>query len=167
MPAPQFLERLLVQNFLAMPSPVFSRNAALPEGLDEDLWYTADWDLWLRLGARGPVRSLVEPLAAFRIHPASQTMARERTDLGRQLRAVLARHFGPWAATVSSPLAERVRKVAGFSVEVNIALAAAQRGTSGAALALAPRLLRLGPSAWARFLRDSRLPERVWARLRA
>lgn len=164
--SPQFLEHLLVQNFLAMPSPVFSRSAS-PEGLDEDLWYTADWDLWLRLGARGPVRSLVEPLAAFRIHPESQTMARERTDFGRQLRVVLARHFGPWAAAVSSAVAERVREVAGFSVEVNVALAAAQRGRRGAALALAPRFLRLGPGAWARFLRDSRLPERVWARLRA
>lgn len=165
--SPQFLEHLLVQNFLAMPSPVFSKEASLPEGLDEDLWYTADWDLWLRLGARGPARSLVEPLAAFRLHPASQTMARERMDLGRQLRVVLARHFGPWAAAVSSNVAERVRKVADFSVEVNVALAAAQRGKSGAALALAPRFLRLGPAAWARFLRDSRLPERVWARLRA
>ena len=163
----QFLEHLLVQNFLAMPAPVFFREAALPLGLDEDLWYTADWDLWLRLGAGGPVRSIAQPLAAFRLHAASQTMARERGDLRRQLQVVLARHFDAWAAAVPAAVAGRVREVAGFSVEVNLALAAAQRGSPGAALALAPRFLRLGPAGWARFLRDSRLRERIWSRLRA
>lgn len=164
-----FIERLLVQNFLASPSPVFPREAAVPDGLDEALWYLADWDLWLRLGARGPVRSLAEPLATFRIHAASQTLSRERTaeDLLAQHRIVLARHFPPWAAAVPGRHAERVRAAADFSVALNVALAEAWRGSGGAAAGLLPRFLRLGPAGWARYLRDSRLPERVWARLRA
>ena len=48
------VERLLVQNFISMPAPLFSREAAIRVGgLDEDLWYTADWDFWLKLAAVG------------------------------------------------------------------------------------------------------------------
>jgi len=73
-----FLERLLIQNFIAIPSPVFRRSAAIDSGgLDEALWFSADWDLWLRLGALGPVRFIAETLSAFRIHPESQTAARK------------------------------------------------------------------------------------------
>jgi hypothetical protein len=165
----EFIERLLVQNFLACPSPVFPRASALPDGLDETLWYLADWDLWLRLGARGPVRSLAEPLTAFRIHRASQTLSRERTaeDLREQHRKVLARHFPPWAKGVPARHAAQVRAAADFSVAINVALAEAWRGKAGAATRLPPRFLGLGPAGWARYLRDSRLPERLWARLRA
>lgn len=164
----RFNARLLVQNFLAIPSPVFPR-AALLDGLDESLWYTADWDLWLRLAARGPVRVLAGPLSAFRIHPSSQTLSRalDLADFRGQLRAVLERHFAPWAAAVGRPEAARVRAAADFSVEVNVALAAAHRRQASGAAALAPRFLRLGPAGWVRYLRDSRLHERVWARLRA
>ena len=166
----EFIARLLVQNFLAMPSPVFLRAAALPAGLDESLWYAADWDLWLRLGAGGPVLSLAGPLAAFRIHPASQTLSRDlkAEDFRLQLRTVLERHFAPWAEAVSPRAAKRTREVAEFSVEVNVALAAAHRGKTGCApAALLRRFLLLGPRGWARYLRDSRLHERVWARRRA
>src|SRR5262249_16190212 len=39
------VERLLVQNFVAMPAPTFPREAVARVGpLDETLWYTADWD---------------------------------------------------------------------------------------------------------------------------
>ena len=164
----RFRARLLVQNFLAMPAPVFPR-AALADGLDESLWYTADWDLWLRLAARGPVRVLGEPLAAFRIHPSSQTLARplDVADFRGQLRTVLDRHFAPWAPAVPRREAAGVRAAADFSVEVNVALAAAHRRQASGAAALAPRFLRLGPAGWVRYLRDSRLHERVWARLRA
>src|SRR5260221_5547910 len=75
--AAAFLERLLVQNFLAMPAPVVGRQAALRiGGLDEALWYTADWGFWLRLGALGPGRCLPQPPAGLRGPPASPTMAR-------------------------------------------------------------------------------------------
>ena len=54
-PASLVLERLLVQNFIAVPSPVWRRDAWLAcGGLDLDLWYTADWDIWLKLARHGP-----------------------------------------------------------------------------------------------------------------
>ena len=77
-PSDLFVERLLIQNFIAIPSPVFRRNAVIDSGgLNEKLWFSADWDLWLRLGALGPVQFIAEELSAFRVHPASQTAARK------------------------------------------------------------------------------------------
>src|SRR6267142_3224544 len=82
-----FAERLIVQNFIAIPAPVFEREAALRAGgMDESLWYTADWDFWLRLAREGTIRHLAAPLAGFRVHPASQTMVRtDAVDRRRQL----------------------------------------------------------------------------------
>ena len=51
-------ERLLVQNFVATPAPVFRKDAWIDcGGLDDSLWYTADWDIWLKLAAAGAVVS--------------------------------------------------------------------------------------------------------------
>ena len=86
----------LIQNFIAIPSPVFRRSAVIDSGgLDESLWFSADWDLWLRLGAMGPVRFLAETLSAFRIHPASQTAARKLlpNEWEQQLTKVFAEHL--------------------------------------------------------------------------
>ncbi len=161
------VERLLVQNFIAMPSPMFDRAAALRlGGMDESLWFTADWDFWLRLARMGPVRYLRRPLAAFRLHPASQTMARASDGHSRrqQLLVVLERNMAAWAGDpVDAP---RVRRTAEFSVEVNVALAGAARGEAIPWRDLLRRWLRLGPRGWLRYWRDSRILERVGARLR-
>lgn len=162
-----FLERLLVQNFIAVPSPVFRREAALAGGgLDERLWFSADWDLWLRLGEAGPVRFLDETLAAFRIHPESQTAARPigATEWAHQLGTVLDRHLARWPAF--GPRRFRVERAARASVAVNATLAAAARGAAVDWGGMALELVRLGPAGWHRYLRDSRLVERVGARLR-
>jgi hypothetical protein len=167
LPSEAFAERLLIQNFIAIPSPTFRRAAALEEGgLDERLWFSADWDLWLRLGGSGPVRFLPETLAAFRLHPESQTAARPVAgpEWAEQLGAVLERHLARWPVTGARR--RRVEAAARASVAVNSSLAAASRGLPAAWTPLALRLLGLGPAGWRRFLRDSRLVERVGARLR-
>jgi hypothetical protein len=166
-PSVDFVGRLLVQNFIAIPSPAFRRAAALEQGgLDERLWFSADWDMWLRLGAAGPVRFLPETLAAFRLHPESQTAARPVTtgEWAAQLTTVLERHLSTWQAT--DPLRSRVERAARASVAVNATLAAAARGATVPWGPLALQLLALGPAGWHRYLRDSRLAERVVARLR-
>jgi hypothetical protein len=165
--AEHFVERLLVQNFIAMPSPTFLRAAALREGgLDERLWFSADWDLWLRLGAAGPVRFIPEVLAAFRLHPESQTAARPvgEGEWAEQLNAVLERHLERWPVT--GVRRRRVERAARASVAVNSTLALAARGVHGSWAPLAFQLACLGPAGWGRYLRDSRLVERVGARLR-
>jgi glycosyltransferase involved in cell wall biosynthesis len=158
------IERLLVQNFIAIPAPLFSRQAALGAGaLDEDLWYTADWDLWLRLAAAGPTIYIPRALAAFRLHHESQTMRRSthHADFRRQLEVVLSRHL-----TSRRPVRRSVRVAAYLSLKVNVMLAARARGERPALPPLLFEFLMLGPAGWYRYTRDSRIRERLMARIR-
>jgi GT2 family glycosyltransferase len=161
-------ERLLIQNFIATASPVFDRDLVLRlGGLDEALWYTADWDLWLRLARAGPARFIAEPLAAFRVHPASQTMDRARSsaDFRRQMETVLHRHLG--ASEVASSTRWRgVQRAAEFSIAMNTALAGLARGENGSWWSLAIQFLGLRPTGWCRYLRASRIAERLTSRVR-
>jgi len=167
----QLLPALLVQNFIAVPAPVFERRAAEElGGLDEDLWYTADWDLWLRLAGRGAAAYRARPLVGFRVHAGSQTVARSRTaaEFREQHQVVFQRHLAGWRSRAPSPRAvRRVETAAQASMAVNVALSAVLHGQpwprGGTLLALA----RLGPFGLVRYLRDSRIHERVAARLRA
>ena len=165
---------LFVQNTLSVPGPLVSRAAwNRVGGMDEALWYTADWDLWLKLARDTPFRRIAEPTAAFRIHPDSQTVqgARDGNAFAEQMRIVVDRHMG------AVPEAERtrVRRAAEAAIEVNGALAFAARGGEGTrigerlgALGHAVRsLTRLGVLRWPGFLRDTALVERVRPRLRA
>ena len=162
-----FLERLLVQNFIAIPSPVFRREAVLHSGgMKEALWFSADWDLWLRLGAMAPVRFIPETLSAFRVHPASQTAARklEPKEWEQQLTSVLVDHLGRWPMT--GGLRTAVEQAAEASIAVNSALSARSRGESVKLAPVLLRLLALRPRGWHRYFRDSRIFQRVSARLK-
>ena len=164
----QFIERLLVQNFIAIPSPVFRRSAAIESGgLNEALWFSADWDLWLRLGAMGPVCFIAETLSAFRVHPASQTAARklQPNEWEKQLTMVLAHHLESWPIT--GTVRTSVERAARASIAVNSSLSAASRGEPVKASTVLLQLLGLGPWGWHRYLRDSRIVQRVGSRLKA
>lgn len=167
LPPERVRERLLIQNSIAIPAPLFRREEALRVGgLDEQLWYTADWDLWLKLAAAGETLYDPRPRACFRIHALSQTMRQSGDDaeFRRQHQAVLQRHL-------SSRLGERGRlppllhPIAQFSAEVNSALASFLHRRMPDWPALLRYGLHLGPAGWHRFLRDSRILERVFARL--
>ena len=156
------IERLLVQNFISMPAPVFSRVAALKVGgLDEGLWYAADWDFWLKLAAAGKTFYHPRHLSAFRIHPQAQTIQRSADirDFRTQLETVLARHVDGLRSTgVNQGI---FRRVAHFSIDVNTLLAAFVHGRQSGLWRLLPRFLGLGPAGWHRYLRDSRIIERT------
>ena len=161
------IERLLVQNFISMPAPVFSRVAVLKVGgLDEGLWYTADWDFWLKLAAAGKTYYHPRPLSAFRIHPQAQTMqgSADIQDFRKQLETVLSRHLDTCQSTdVSRRIAQRVAR---FSIDVNTYLASFIHGRESSVLRLLPKFLSLGPVGWHRYLRDSRIVERTLPRYR-
>jgi hypothetical protein len=160
-------EHLLVQNFIAIPSPVFRRREARDSGaMDQSIWISADWDLWLRLSAMAPAEFIAEPLSAYRIHPASLTLARHLPpgEWHRQLTVVLERNLQKWPAT--GRRRKSVERAARVSVEINSALSSASRGESVSLLATMLCLLPLGPAGLYRYLRDSRLIERVMARMR-
>ncbi len=164
-PSAEVLERLLVQNFIATPAPVFRKDAWLAcGGLDEALWYTADWDMWLKLAARGPVLYHDSVTTAFRVHGGSLTVtgSRDISDFTQQMEIVLDRHL-PRLTAGSESVVRRARA----SIAVNAALASASAGNPSLLPRAASEVLRLGPSGIYRYLRDSRIVERVAPRVRA
>jgi glycosyltransferase involved in cell wall biosynthesis len=159
------VERLLVQNFIAAPAPVFRRDAWMAcGGLDEKLWYTADWDIWLKLSALGPISYHDVVTVGFRIHGASLTVtgSRDAGDFAQQMKFVLDRHLNKLSGGATS-----LERVARASIAVNTALAAASVANLGILLQAACQVLRLGPSGIRTYLRDSRIVERVAPRVRA
>lgn len=161
--ASKMKEKLLIQNFIAIPAPVFERQAALDlGGLNNELWYTADWDFWLKLASAGDTCYIAKPLAAFRVHGDSQTIRRSSSvaEFRQQMRLVVDTYLH------SKPTSQ-VAKVAFFSTEVNTTLAAMVHGESPQLFKLATDFLWLGPLGWRRYWQDSRIQERVSARLKA
>jgi len=75
--------------FICQPT-IFMRREALEKvgWLDEDLHYTMDYDLWLRLGLRFRLGYMQEPAARFRLHPASKTSAHMMAFHGERLRSL-------------------------------------------------------------------------------
>ncbi len=162
------LEHLLVQNFIGMPAPVFRRDVYLATaGMDAQLWYLADWDLWLSLAERGTTAYLPRPLAAFRIHAQSQTVRRGRDldDLRDQYQRVFERHFAAWTCRDERVRAQ-VRAAFEASTDVTHWLMGRVQGQPAQHVRLLNTLTRLGPGAWWRLGRDSRLGERLMPRVK-
>lgn len=160
------LERLLVQNFVAVPAIVFRRSAWLAcGGMDAKLWYTPDWDMWAKLAGVGTVLYHDEVTTAFRIHGSSLTMtgSRDAAEFRSQMQIVVDRHLRRLPAAVRG----RVERAARASISVNVSLAAASAGSVDAYWDALRTILSLGPIGIRRYLRDSRLRERVMPRLRA
>jgi hypothetical protein len=154
-------KHLIVQNGVAIPSPVIRRDAwNKVGGLDPALWYTADWDLYLKLALLGDIAVRPEKTTAFRIHGGSLTMTgrMEKGAFKQQLDTVLSRYSH---AVGAGELAR-----AHASIAVNVSLAEASTGKisalSGAVIALA----KLGPIQAFRYAREARIVERIWPRLR-
>jgi glycosyltransferase involved in cell wall biosynthesis len=158
-------ERLLVQNFIAAPAPVFRRDAWLAcGGLDENLWYTADWDMWLKLAALGSIYYHDSVTVGFRIHPGSLTVtgSRDTAAFTHQMQIVLDRHL-PRLGDRS----KGIERAARASIAVNTALASASIGNLNGLVRAASEVVRLGPAGIRRYIRDSRIVDRVAPRVRA
>lgn len=86
--------RLLRENFVPQPAVFWRRDAMRQAGLlDESLYYTMDYDYWLRLGRlRAPI-VLDRVLAQFRLHGGSKTGQCDSKQLYEQYR-VAGRYFG-------------------------------------------------------------------------
>ena len=164
-PFGKLLERLLIQNFIAAPAPVFTKNAWVAcGGLDPALWYTADWDVWLKLAAIGPSFYHNEVTIGFRIHAESLTAtgSRNTADFTTQMQTVLDRHLPRLDGNVAA-----VSRVARTSILINTALAAAAQGDHRRLAEAAFALIMLGPRGMRRYFRDSRIMERLAPRIRA
>ncbi len=164
-PGAEIGRMLLVQEVIALPAPVIRRDAWLAVGgIDEALWYTGDWDLYLKLSATGPVAVLPRSTTAFRLHASSLTMtgSRDLADFRAQMADVLARHRRVFADHADRALLS----CAEASIEVNCALARAAAGDRSAWRDLGAVLLRLGPLRLWTYLQLSRVLDRAMPRLR-
>ena len=160
------LEHLLVQNFIAMPAPVFPRMAfERAGGMDESLWFTADWDLWLKLGSQGGVGLYPTATTAFRLHRQSQTMtgATEHDEMREQIDTVRSRYI----EQLTDPrLRSGVERAGRLASEANSSLAALVSGRPIPWRRLLAAVQGVGIDGYRRFLRDARFLERCTARLR-
>ncbi|MDD5434310.1 MAG: glycosyltransferase family 2 protein [Nitrospira sp.] len=67
-------ERLLVEDFISQPAVWFRKSFLNEVGLlDENLHYTMDYDLWLRMGAKAEPVILNDYIASFRFYSGSKT----------------------------------------------------------------------------------------------
>src|SRR5262249_36899176 len=134
-------------------------------GLDEGLWYTQDWDLYLKLAGIGKVYYNPLPLACFRIHKDSLTVSgsKTRSDFRQQHEIVLRRHLEKLDVESRSP----VLRVGLTSIDVNVALAAAMRGEYSELLRSLFSVVTLGPRGIWQYFVFSRILDRVLPRLRA
>jgi glycosyltransferase involved in cell wall biosynthesis len=165
-PAQLLYERLLVQNFIGIPAPAIRRDAYLMVGgLDTALWYTADWDLYLKIASIGNICYHSTPLACFRVHRNSLTVlgSRDIQDFRKQHTVIVDRHIDkllPDSRTATL-------RISAASIEVNVALAAAVAGKFGAISKAIRSVLFLGPAGIGRYLSYSRIVDRALPRLRA
>ena len=161
----ELIERLIIQDFIAICSPVFRCDAARAVGgLDETLWYTADWDFWLKIALMGSVSYMPYTLSAFRVHNESQTIQRSTSTNGfrSQLDTVLTRHLN-----ANEWLPGTIVKCAKFSVELNVYLANIYHNQKGNHLTIFLNFLSLGAYGWVVYIRNSRIIQRVVSRVRA
>jgi glycosyltransferase involved in cell wall biosynthesis len=166
----QVLARLLVQNFIALPAPIFLRDHAISVGLmDESLWYTGDWDFWLKILPRGNTVYIRETLCSFRVHPASQTVTRsmDADSFKDQMTIVLDRHIGGYKGSAKD--IAKFSRLCHTSIFINTLLSAAlHKGKPFAnGLIILGLLARLGPLGISSYIRYSRIVERTSARVRA
>lgn len=91
------------------PSQAVCRRASLPNPtFDETLSYGEDWDLWLRLVARGDQFVCVEkPLAFYRRHQAAATYSPANSIFDRKLQLWKKHcHYYPYAECLAEQLHE-------------------------------------------------------------
>jgi len=67
---------LEARNGVSQPGTLFTREAfESVGGIDESYRYAMDYELWLKLGARYEVKCIEMPLAGFRVHSTSKSVA--------------------------------------------------------------------------------------------
>ncbi len=145
-PDPAYLRDFLLRPLAPIHAGLF-RTATLSSvgGFDERRWAAEDYDLWLRLALRGPIRVLSQRLALYRWHSqqATATLARQARETREALEQFLATHPEGWDAAGRGRLQRRLAFL--HREECYAALLA---GDGAAARRAALATVRRWPLAW-------------------
>lgn len=86
------LAQLLTENVIPQPAVFWRRTFGEQVGpLDGSLYYTMDYDLWLRMATQSPPLIIDDLLARFRHHPTSKSGQLNRAQFDEQ-HAVMSRY---------------------------------------------------------------------------
>ena len=86
---------LKVLNYISQPSTFWKRSAMNKIGyLNEQLYYTMDYDYWLRLGQHYPLHVLYKDLSRFRIHGSSKSGTTTFRQFDEELKVVQQYYTG-------------------------------------------------------------------------
>jgi glycosyltransferase involved in cell wall biosynthesis len=79
------LDKLLTENIIPQPAVFWRRSFGQRVGqLDESLYFTMDYDLWLRMARLAPPLVRDDLLAKFRLHPGSKSGKVDRRQFDEQ-----------------------------------------------------------------------------------
>ena len=164
------LPPLMIQDTIAVPGVAFRRTAAaVGDGLDETLRYTADWDFWLRLASAGGVFRVPRILSEFRVHASSQTVsfASHQDEMRRNLVCVMERYMPSLVEVLPEALRNRYRRRARLGVETNLLLGAIGTGRRKSWRPFLRALSACSPIDVFSYVRFSDVVPRALARVRA
>jgi glycosyltransferase involved in cell wall biosynthesis len=156
--------RLLVQNFIAIPGPIIRRDVYLSVGgLDNELWFTADWDLYFKISALSEVYYHPVPLACYRVHRGALTISGSKNiaDFRQQYQIVVDRH----AAKVDSQSRREFLNLAQVSININTYLASGMNGNFFDAFRTLLLMINLSPRSIYRYFAYSRIIDRAFPRV--
>jgi glycosyltransferase involved in cell wall biosynthesis len=128
------LEAMVVSNRVRAPGIVVRRSAyERVGGYRTDLPHAADWEMWTRLAANGPIVFVDQVLAAYRRHDTSDSSARVRTGANVRERVTAIGVVGGYVAP--NRRAQTTRRALAYSVvfATRTALALARAGKWSAA----------------------------------
>jgi glycosyltransferase involved in cell wall biosynthesis len=95
---PFSISRLASFNFIPQPATFFRKSSYdAAGGINSDLKYAMDHDLWVRIGRQFPCSHLPQFLANYRLHAEAKTMLDKTLhDSHEEALTVVMKHFG-WA----------------------------------------------------------------------
>ena len=143
LPEGDVLEKLLLRNFIASPTPVIRREVMQATGGFCEViprLESEDWDMWLRVAERARAGVIRKPLARYRIHRASITATMNLHRSGEHRAQIVE-----WAVERNPRLAG-IRKQALARVWNDVANWALVRGDRAGARALFANAVKYRPA---------------------
>ena len=138
------LEPLLLNNFIASPTPVIRRDVFEAAGYFDEagpVHLPADWQQWLRIAARYPIGLVRRRLVRYRVHAGSFSVREDPLDaFDRQMRVI------EWAVAREPARLGPLKQRAIANLRIGIGRSLARKGDLPAARQMFAAASRLAPT---------------------